>query len=983
MNIRHSRTAPSRRLYSPMIVIATILAALAASGPAVAAPDGADGIVFESRAPGANIGGGLSVSANINGHTFRLRERTTVTGIGMHASAFSNQTIYAGIYKLGTPWSTPDAVGESNLLGTTLLNVPVGGPTQISAPLSMTLEPGWYAVMTGTGRHGATAPTFGVTITPVDTPTTPNSIGPYSINATTNARVFQGTSTRYFVTGETLPPQPPSPTEFLMESARPSAMWNNAGYELSSTVFRGTRFTVDRTARIGRVGAWMMNGTGQMFAAIVRLSAPGAPLPPVGSTAFNNNLVATTLIDVGSAADEYTADFGGVELQPGAYALVLGSGMFGATGSAHIIGLQDEVVIPDGLVWTGSWWANGPPYFRMFLSGIVPELDVENDPTAFGVVPVGLTETRTLTISNRRDGNLQLEGIGITGDGLLQFALSEDSGACSTALLPAGGSCTFTVDYTPAETGDHSALLQVFSDGVPDTFAVELTGRGIPAYIVTPSAGANGAIAPDTPQVVGEGFARSFTLTPDVGHHIAGVGGSCGGTLNGNAYTTAAVTADCAVEASFAIDTFTVTPNIGSHGSIVPAMPQIADYGSSVSFTITSDPGYHIDQVAGCGGSLDGNVYTTGAVTANCTISVSFAIDPATAIAIVGGTPQSTVVGTAFAEPLRVRLSNEAGLGVPGVIVGYTSPSTGAGAMLTAVVTGEDGIASVTPVANTVAGSYVIETIVAGIAETATFQLTNLAGPAAQVQAVQGGGQSATVSTAFAQPLVVRVTDAHANPVEGAAVSFAAPASGAGAVLSAGSVDTGSDGTASVTATANAIVGHYAVNASVAGVGTAGSFALENTARDVVLGIAIDDGLDHAAYGQTLDYLVTVHNNGTHVANGIDIATVLPEQLDAAAATWICLDAGSGACSASGTGTLVDDDAVVPASGSIRYVLTVPVRPDAPGGAIEVEAMAIGPYESETASAGDSTQLILFRDGFETETDALEHLIRETLSSGR
>jgi UDP-N-acetylmuramyl tripeptide synthase len=53
------------------------------------------------------------------------------------------------------------------------------------------------------------------------------------------------------------------------------------------------------------------------------------------------------------------------------------------------------------------------------------------------------------------------------------------------------------------------------------------------------------------------------------------------------------------------------------------------------------------------------------------------------------------------------------------------------------------------------------------------------AGTAAALNIVSGNNQSATVSTAFANPLVVIVTDANGNPVSGAQVTFqVVPASG-------------------------------------------------------------------------------------------------------------------------------------------------------------------------------------------------------------
>jgi hypothetical protein len=67
---------------------------------------------------------------------------------------------------------------------------------------------------------------------------------------------------------------------------------------------------------------------------------------------------------------------------------------------------------------------------------------------------------------------------------------------------------------------------------------------------VSQSAGANGRITPNTPQTIGHGATTSFTVTPDAGY-TAVVGGTCGGSLAGNTYTTNAITANCTVAATF------------------------------------------------------------------------------------------------------------------------------------------------------------------------------------------------------------------------------------------------------------------------------------------------------------------------------------------------------------------------------------------------------------------------------------------------
>ena len=69
-------------------------------------------------------------------------------------------------------------------------------------------------------------------------------------------------------------------------------------------------------------------------------------------------------------------------------------------------------------------------------------------------------------------------------------------------------------------------------------------------YNVTPSAAANGAITPNTVQVIGYNTTTSFTVTPNAGYK-SNVAGSCGGNLSGTSYTTNAITTACSVDATF------------------------------------------------------------------------------------------------------------------------------------------------------------------------------------------------------------------------------------------------------------------------------------------------------------------------------------------------------------------------------------------------------------------------------------------------
>jgi hypothetical protein len=106
-------------------------------------------------------------------------------------------------------------------------------------------------------------------------------------------------------------------------------------------------------------------------------------------------------------------------------------------------------------------------------------------------------------------------------------------------------------------------------------------------------------------------------------------------------------------------------------------------------------------------------------------------------------------------------------------------------------------------------------------------------GGSGTVSTTAGTPQSTTVNTAFTTALQVTVTSG-GNPVIGATVTFAAPASGASGVFSTGATATAMTNSSGVamapSLTANHVAGPYTVIASVAGVGTSASFSLTNNA---------------------------------------------------------------------------------------------------------------------------------------------------------
>src|SRR5205085_6534947 len=120
------------------------------------------------------------------------------------------------------------------------------------------------------------------------------------------------------------------------------------------------------------------------------------------------------------------------------------------------------------------------------------------------------------------------------------------------------------------------------------------------------------------------------------------------------------------------------------------------------------------------------------------------------AILAVSGTPQTTIVNTAFGNALQAQVTDASSNPVANVTVTFTAPSTGAsaafaGSATVTAVTNALGIAtSAVPTANGTAGTYTVNASVAGLTP-ASFTLTNTAAAPQSILAVSGTPQTAIV----------------------------------------------------------------------------------------------------------------------------------------------------------------------------------------------------------------------------------------------
>ncbi|WP_263366467.1 Ig-like domain repeat protein [Edaphobacter bradus] len=171
------------------------------------------------------------------------------------------------------------------------------------------------------------------------------------------------------------------------------------------------------------------------------------------------------------------------------------------------------------------------------------------------------------------------------------------------------------------------------------------------------------------------------------------------------------------------------------------------------------------------------------------------------------------------------------------VMTSYTGPVTQTSSDTNAVfssVSWNNGVGTFTVTLKT-AGAQTITVQALGTSSVSqtSNSITVGADIASSITVVSGSNQTAAIGTAFATPLKVEVLDQYSNPIGGAVVTFAAPASGASASLSTATCTTSTTapiGLCSVLATANGTANStaYTVSASTSGVSSAAQFLLTN-----------------------------------------------------------------------------------------------------------------------------------------------------------
>ena len=259
--------------------------------------------------------------------------------------------------------------------------------------------------------------------------------------------------------------------------------------------------------------------------------------------------------------------------------------------------------------------------------------------TGYQVASVAVDGTAVTTASSYSFSNVTASHTISVTFSPLTYTLTASAGSNGT-ISPSGavsvnygGSQTFT--FTPA-TGYQVA--RVLVDGTAVTTASSYSFSNVTAshtinvtfspltYTLTASAGSNGTISPSGAVSVNYGGNQTFTFTPATGYQVASVAVDGTAVTTASSYSFSNVTASHTINVTFSPLTYTLTASAGSNGTISPSGAVSVNYGGNQTFTFTPATGYQVASVAVDGTAVTtASSYTFSNVTANHTISVTFA----------------------------------------------------------------------------------------------------------------------------------------------------------------------------------------------------------------------------------------------------------------------------------------------------------------------------------------------------------------------
>ncbi|MBS0555791.1 MAG: Ig-like domain repeat protein [Proteobacteria bacterium] len=337
------------------------------------------------------------------------------------------------------------------------------------------------------------------------------------------------------------------------------------------------------------------------------------------------------------------------------------------------------------------------------------------------------------------------------------------------------------------------------------------------------------------------------------------------------------------------------------------------------------------------------------------------------------GTHAQTINKDATATTIASVAPNPAGLGQAYVVSGTVSVSAPGAGTVTGTVTVSDGTALATCSLNSGAYSCNLTSFTAGAKTlTATYSgdTNNLTSSTTSSQQINKAATTTAIGNVTPDPVVV----GQSYTVSGT-VSVVTPGIG----TPTGTV-TVSDGSASTTCTLSSGAFSCALTSASAGAksitatyGGDGNYSTSNgsgTQQVNAAGILqiVPTGPAFAQFGKVITYSILVTNSGGSTVSALVKDNLPAVDFVAGSASWTCVAAGSASCgNASGSGNL-GDNATVPVSGTVTYLLTATILTESQLAvdSITNSASAEDSATTNLVAGAVDTQLVLFRNGFES-----------------
>jgi hypothetical protein len=251
--------------------------------------------------------------------------------------------------------------------------------------------------------------------------------------------------------------------------------------------------------------------------------------------------------------------------------------------------------------------------------------------TAYGVsvtftatVTSGSTGTPTGTVTFNDGATVLAPNVALNAGGQAIFSTTSLAGGQHTITATYNGSTSY--GQSTSNSVVHTVTNQPTTTSVTSSANPSASGASVTFTATVNPASATGTVtfydgaSPiGTPVALSGGSAAVPTSSLAVGPH------SITAVYNPGSNTSYATSTSPALSQSI---NPVITASAGTGGSISPSGAQVVSYGSSTTFTITPNTGYHIVNVLVNGGSIGAvTSYTFNNVTANQTITANFALN--------------------------------------------------------------------------------------------------------------------------------------------------------------------------------------------------------------------------------------------------------------------------------------------------------------------------------------------------------------------